>query len=160
MYRWVVFVHIISGFAFLMAHGVSAGVYFMLKHERSIERIKTLLNLSRSSLGLMLGSLGLILISGIAGGFIGQWWGQWWIWISIVLFFAIYGGMYSLGSRIFNELRAGLGLPGPSYQKPASSLMSDEQAFALLNQINPVLLSIIGFGGIAVIVFLMFFKPI
>jgi len=160
VYRWVVFLHIISGFAFLMAHGVSAGVYFMLKHERNLERVKTLLNLSRSSLGLMLGSLGLILISGIAGGFLGQWWGQWWIWISIVLFFAIYGGMYGLGSRIFNELRVGLGLPGPSNQKSSASLMADDQVHALLNQINPVLLALIGFGGIAVIVFLMFFKPV
>ena len=43
LYHLVVFLHVIGLFGFLMAHGVSAGVYSALQHERNVERLRWLL---------------------------------------------------------------------------------------------------------------------
>jgi hypothetical protein len=38
-YNWVVFVQVAGAFAFLLAHGVSAGVALRLREERELPRI-------------------------------------------------------------------------------------------------------------------------
>ncbi len=159
MYRWLVFLHIVGAFAFLMAHGVSASVMFALRRERSVDRIRSLLELSRGSLGVMLGGLLLILATGVINGFIGQWWKAGWIWASIGLFFLIYGSMSALGSRGLNELRIGLGMPSSYGQKPRAEQLDAAQVDAILNRSNPILLTLIGFGGFVIIAGLMWFKP-
>lgn len=159
MYRWLVFLHVLFGFAFLMGHGVSAAVFFMLRKERDVDRIKTLLNLSRSSLPLVSGSLLLIIITGIISGIIGKWWGQWWIRIALFLLLVLWGAMAGIGSRILNNLRQGLGLQSSYNQPPLAEPYTAEQLDAVLKTVNPWLLTFIGFGGIALIVGLMMFKP-
>jgi hypothetical protein len=42
---------------------------------------------------------------------------------------------------------------------PAEPAKSDEEVFAALTKINPTLLMIIGYGGYAVIAWLMLVKP-
>lgn len=159
MYRWLVFLHIVGAFAFLMAHGVSAAVMFALRRERSVDRIRSLLDLSRGSLGVMLGGLLVILATGVINGFIGHWWKAGWIWASIGLFFLIYGVMSALGSRGLNELRIGLGMRSSYGQKPRAEQIGADQIDAILNRSNPVLLTLIGFGGFVIIAGLMWFKP-
>jgi len=53
MYAWVVFLHVLGAFAFVMAHGVSANVVFRLRHETQRERIAALLDLSTTYLTAM-----------------------------------------------------------------------------------------------------------
>ena len=57
MYRLLVLLHVLGAFGFLMAHGVSVGVAFTLRRERELERIRALLNLSSSSLGILHSSI-------------------------------------------------------------------------------------------------------
>jgi small-conductance mechanosensitive channel len=160
MYRWLVFLHIVGAFAFLMAHGVSAAVMFALRRERSVDRIRSLLELSRGSLGIMLAGLLMILATGIANGFIGHWWKAGWIWTSLGLFVAIYGLMSVFGSGLYNRLRLGLGLPSSYSSKPAGGQELDAaQIDAILSRSQPVLLTLIGFGGLVIITGLMIFKP-
>lgn len=68
MYRWVVFVHILSAFAFFMAHGASAVMAFRLKRETNIERIKAILDLSNAALPVMYFSLMFLVLAGIIAG--------------------------------------------------------------------------------------------
>ena len=76
MYRLVVFVHILTAFAFMLSHGASAAIAFQLKRERELERIRSLLDVSGTTwLGFSIGFLGL-LVAGIALGFMGRWWGK------------------------------------------------------------------------------------
>ncbi len=159
MYRWLVFLHIVGAFAFLMAHGVSAAVMFALRRERSVDRIRALLELSRSSLGVMLAGLLVILATGITSGFIGSWWKAGWIWASIGLLVLIYVLMSALGSRGLNELRVGLGMRSSYGQKPREEQLDAAQIDAILSRSNPVLLTLIGFGGFVIIAWLMWFKP-
>lgn len=159
MYRWLVFLHVLSAFAFVMAHGVSVSVYFMLRSERNVERVKMLLSISRGSLNYAFISLIIILITGIIAGIVGQWWGQWWIRVAVLLIFIIWGAMAGIGTRILNELRMGLGMQSSYNQPPRAEMLTAEQMEALLKQINPALLTLVGFGGIAIWVYLMYFKP-
>ena len=89
MYKWFVFLHVLGVFGFLMAHGVSISVAFALRRERNFERVQTLLNLSASSIEVMLGSLAVLILSGVITGFMGHWWGKGWIWLSLVVLVAI-----------------------------------------------------------------------
>ena len=104
-------------------------------------------------------SLVLILITGIIAGVIGKWWGQWWIRISVALIFILWGAMAGIGTRIMNELRMGLGMQSSYNQPPLAEMFTAEQMETLLKKINPLLLTAIGFGGIALWVYLMYFKP-
>jgi hypothetical protein len=45
--NWIVWIHIVGGFTFPLAHGVSAGVAFRLREERDVPRVQALLDLSK-----------------------------------------------------------------------------------------------------------------
>ena len=159
MYPWLVFLHVIGVFGFLMAHGVSAGVYFALRRERNVDRIRLLLQMSSGTVRVMGGSLLLLLATGVIAGFIGQWWSQGWIWLSLIMLIVIYVAMAALGSRRLNQVRQGIGLPSLYGQAPLAEPLSPEELDALLNRAQPMRLAVIGFGGLAVIAWLMMFKP-
>jgi hypothetical protein len=159
MYSWLIFLHVLGVFGFLIAHGASASIFFALKRDRNTDHICLLLKLSSSSARIMGISLLLLLLSGVIGGFLGRWWGRGWIWLSLVLFIGIYAGMSLLGTRVLNEVRMGVGLPSAYGQPPRPEVLSAGELEVLLNKIHPVRLSLIGFGGLAVIAWLMMFKP-
>jgi hypothetical protein len=150
---------VLGVFGFLVAHGVSASVFFALKRERNVERICTLLQLSSGSARILGISLLSLLISGIVTGFVGHWWRYGWIWLSLALLIGIYAGMSLLGPRILNEIRMGVGLSSAYGQPPRPEHFSAEEINARLEQIHPYHLTLIGFGGLALIAWLMMFKP-
>ncbi|HEU5349544.1 MAG TPA: hypothetical protein VFU63_13115, partial [Ktedonobacterales bacterium] len=71
MYRWIVFVHVLGVFGFLLAHGAAAVVAFRLHGEREVERVRALLELSRGSRTVANLSMLISIIAGIAAGFMG-----------------------------------------------------------------------------------------
>jgi hypothetical protein len=160
MYIWLVFLHVLGIFGFLIAHGASASVFFALKRERNMDRICLLLQLSSRAARIMGGSLLLLLVSGVIAGFIGRWWGRGWIWLSLILLIALFVSMSLFGTRILNEIRMGVGLPSAYGQPPRPEWLSMEELDALRSHIHPVRLTLIGFGGLSVIAWLMMFKPL
>jgi hypothetical protein len=48
MYPWVVFLHVLSALAFMLAHGSAAAVMFQVRAEREPARIHALLDLSQA----------------------------------------------------------------------------------------------------------------
>jgi hypothetical protein len=159
MYPWLKFLHVLAIFGFLMAHGVTVSVYFTLRHQRDVDRIRMLLQMSSSALVIMDLSLLLLLVSGIIAGFIGQWWSHVWIWLSLGLLIALLGAMEMLGVRTFNAIRLGVGLASSRGQKQLPELMSAADLDSLLSRTQPMRLTVVGFGGLAVIGWLMVFKP-
>ncbi len=159
IYQLVVFLHVIGLFGFLMAHGVAAGVYFALRRERHVDRLGLLLQLSTGAARVMLLSLLTLIISGVVAGFMGQWWSRGWIWLSLICLIALWAAMGGLGSRFLNKVRHGIGLPSSYGQPPQAGPLSAAELDALLNQAQPARLALIGFGGLAVIAWLMMFKP-
>ena len=163
MYRWLIFLHVLGVFGFLLAHGAAAAVAFKLRGEREIERIRALLDLSRGVTAVASVSLLVLLAAGITAGFMGDWWGRYWIWASLGLLVLIGIAMMVLGSRSFNRIRQMVQASELSRSKPDihpfPSASMDKQLAAMLAATHPVLLTVIGGGGLALILWLMMFKP-
>ena len=163
MYQWLVFAHILGVFGFLLAHGTAAAVTFALRRQREVERIRVLLDLSRGVTMVANVSLLVLLAAGITAGFMGNWWGQGWIWASLGLFILIGVTMTLLGSRPLNRLRQLVHAGNPSRSETIShaslDTSSEKQLAVLLAATHPWLLTVIGGGGLVLILWLMMFKP-
>jgi len=161
MYNWIVYLHLRGIFGFLIAHGASAGAAFALRRERNLDKVRALLELSASSIGVMYLSLLVLLAAGIIAAFMGQWWGRGWIWVSLGLLVVILAAMGAMGSRYYGEARKLAGLPyfAKGKAQPPLPPASTDELFAVLARANPMLLTIIGLGGFAIITWLMHFKP-
>lgn len=161
LYKLVVFLHVISVFGYLLAHGASVAVAFALKRERDIGKIKTLLELSGNSYPMMFRMLNASILLGIIAALQAGWWRFGWIWASLILLFVIFALMVVFGGIVYGSARRAIGLSytvrGKYY--PAEPAQSDEAVLALLAKGNPVLLTIIGYGGYAIITWLMIAKP-
>lgn len=161
VYRWLIFAHILGALLFLLAHGASASVGFRLRTERDHERLRVLLDLSGRSYRVMAISFLWLLAVGIVLGVAQESWRQAWFWLAIILLFVVSGVMTPFVAIPYNKVRRALGLKPPMGGKralaaPAPSL---EEIPAILEQARPVAASVMGFVGIAVILWLMVFKP-
>lgn len=162
MYPYIVFLHILFVFGFLLAHGASAAVMFKLRGERDRARIHALLDLSNWAGGVMGWMAILMFITGIIAGFIGSWWGRGWIWLSLLLLIAISIVMSFLGRLYFERVRSAIGGETDDDRKkkpdPPPPVGPSELA-AVLASGRPWLLTVIGMGGLTIILWLMMFKP-
>jgi len=160
MYQWFVYAHILGVFGYLLAHGTAATVAFALPRQREVERVRILLDLSSGAAMVAGVSLLVLLAGGITAGFLGNWWGQGWIWAALGLFILMGVAMTLLGSRPLNRLRQ-LVHPGPSetLSPSPSDPAREKQLTVLLAATHPWLLTVIGGGGLALILWLMMFKP-
>jgi hypothetical protein len=161
MYQWLVFVHVLAALTFMLAHGASAAVAFRLKQEKEQARIQALLDASGTTLGVMGVSFLVLLAAGVAAGFIGDWWRFGWIWLSLGLFLGITVWMSIYSRPHYSPLRKAVGLPYMEGNKPmpAVARASDAEIAAIIEKTNPVLLAAISYGLMAVILWLMMFKP-
>lgn len=161
IYRWLVLLHVLGVFGFLMAHGISAAVAFTLRRERRLDHIQTLLNLSSSTLGFLHGSILILLLTGVINGFLGHWWGKGWIWVSLGLLIAIYVFMGAYASSYYSKVRKAAGVAFMDGFKPHPPLepACPEDIDALLTSSRPITLAVAGFGSLAVLAWLMMAKP-
>lgn len=161
LYEFIVFLHVASTFGFLLSHGGTASVAFALKRERDPQKARALLDLSDISYPWMYWSLLASIAFGIVAGFQGAWWKSGWIWVSIVVLVVLVVLMSVLGANIYSDARkaAGLAYRIKGKPQPPEPPKSDEELFAILEKSNPVLLTIMGYGGYAVIAWLMMAKP-
>jgi hypothetical protein len=163
MYQWLVFAHVLGVFGFLLAHGTAAAVAFALPRQREVERVRVLLDLSRGAT--MVGDISLLvlLVAGITAGFMGNWWGQGWIWAALGLFILIGVTMTLLGSHPLNRIRQLVQAGNPSRSETIShsslDTSAEKQLAVLLAATHPWLLTVIGGGGLVLILWLMMFKP-
>jgi MFS family permease len=161
MLEFIVFLHILGAFGFLLGHGASAAATFQLPRESDMNHIRALLDLSRVFDVFSAISILILLLGGILAGIIGRWWNQGWIWLSLGLLIAIGIHMAIYGSRYFNDLRKAVGLSYRDGNKEieAQEPATQEEINAIIKSGKPMQLMIIGFGGFALILYLMMYKP-
>jgi MFS family permease len=160
-YPWVVFIHVAAAFLFVMGHGASMWTSDQIRRERDPARIRTLLELSGRSLGLVYGSLIALLIAGIVAGVMGGYFSQGWIWAAIVVLVAVIVLMYALASRYYGRVREAVGMR--SYQTPKEAPdptpVSSEELAILVDSRRPDVIGLVGVIGLLILLWLMMFKP-
>jgi len=159
-YIWLVLLHVIAGFAFALAHGVSAFVAFKLRGEREPARVSALLDLSKTALPVSDIAILVLLATGIAEGFIGDWWGQAWIWVAIAVLVFLFIYMSTRGVMHIDKIRHAIGQAGFYDKKGAPVPEADPAALVVLLDSPRVMeLAAVGLIGLAVILWLMVVKP-
>ena len=160
---WFVLVHVLSVLAFVLFHGASAMVALRLRSESEPARIRALLELSSATLGGAYGALILILVTGIVAGIVGGWWtsGRLWLWASVGLFIAVSVAMSVIAVPYLNTVRRAVGLPTRDDRpgEPLAPRATDTELGALLLSRRPAVSAAVGLGGLALITWLMMFKP-
>jgi hypothetical protein len=158
MYQWMVFLHILGALVMFMGHGASAVMAFQIKRERSPERIRALLDFSAAALPAMYLGLLMLLVGGIAAGSMGGWWRQGWIGTALVLVIILVVWMGLNAERQYKPLRKAVGITyrgKPGMSPPAST----EEVIRMAQATTPLRLIVGSVGIIAVILWLMIFKP-
>jgi hypothetical protein len=161
LYRPLVFVHVLAAFLYMFAHGASGLAAYRMRSETLLERIRALLDLSAYSFTLMYVSLLVMVLAGVALGFLGHWWGAGWIWAALITLVVMLVVMGILASGHFHRLRKAVGLPYREGNKehPAIDPAPEAEIRALLTSGRPHLLALVGIGGWALILYFMVFKP-
>ncbi len=156
MYQWVVYLHVLGLFWFLMAHGVSLYVAFRVQRETDIHAVQALLGLSaRAAMASLIGLI-VLLLAGVAAAFMGNWWSQGWIWVSLGLFVLIWASMSIFTGPAFRRARMAAGFTGPTTINESAVSEKMPEAIAAL---RPWLPTVIGGVGLAIILWLMMLKP-
>jgi hypothetical protein len=161
LYPWVILLHVIGAFMFAASHGVAIWMTMVLPRERDRTRMAALLDLSSASLGGVYVGLVLLLIGGIWGGIMGSWFGSLWIWVALVLLIAIAVVMYIVATPYFRSLRDAIGIKsqyGPK-DAPDPVALPDADVVALAARSPVAVLSVVGVGGLVIILWLMVVKP-
>jgi hypothetical protein len=153
-YTWFKFLHVLAVLGFLAFHGVSMWVAFQLRTERDRARIAALLQFSGSAVRGMYVSLGLLLVFGVVGGFIVDWWAHWWIWIALVLLLGMVAEMTAVAKPYYQGVKEAVEVRPSGVPR-----RSDEELEEILRSRVALFNSILGLVALAVIAYLMVFKP-
>jgi plastocyanin len=154
MYDWWVFVHLAGVFGFLIAHGVSVGVLFRLRTERDPSRVAGLLEFSGSSVRLFYVSMLVLLVGGVAAGIQGRLFDQGWIWGAIVILVLTSVAMVNMARPYYRRV----GLVARA-MAGGSEAVTPEQFDEILRSRRPMSVAVVGFVGLAAILYLMVLKP-
>lgn len=158
MYNWLVFLHIFFAFTFMLAHGVHAAAMLAFRNEKDPERALTFFNIvpELHLVRILMVSLG---VSGFLAAFITPWWHQGWVWASAIVFLVISFLMYRYGAGYFNLIE-GAAERLIEAKKSNTEIEAALKAFeAARTARHPIIVSIIGLAGLAIILWLMRFKP-
>jgi plastocyanin len=154
VYQWWVFVHLVGVFGFLLAHGVSVAVTFKLRNERDPARINALLQLSGTSIQAFYISLVVLLVGGFAAAAVGNLWSKAWIWTALATLMISSIAMYRLARPFYRRV----GFVARALEG-GSEAVSEEQFSEILRSRRPWTIAWVGFGALAIILYLMVFKP-
>ncbi|MGQ0608214.1 MAG: hypothetical protein ACT4OQ_07120 [Chloroflexota bacterium] len=160
MYSLVVLLHVLGAFGFVLAHGISMLVSFRLRGERDRARQAHLLELSSAGINLMYVGLAVLLLAGIAAGFLGNHWGRGWIWAAIATLVVVMAVMYAVATPFYGRMRVAAGAPVP--EQVASrygSSVTEADLVSLATSSRPMWLAAVGGIGLAFIIWLMVAKP-
>lgn len=158
---WLIFIHILASLIFFLAHGTSVAMAFQLRRETDLVRIRALLDLSMSTMGVMFISFLVMGISGLIMPFILKLWNRGWIWASIVLMLIVFFYMVFMNEKRYKHLRRMVGLPymirGDKFpaEEPASQAEVEEH----IRQLRVNEIAVIGLGIPILVLWLMVFKP-
>jgi hypothetical protein len=154
LYNWWKLLHILGVLGFVMFHGVSIWVALRLRNERDRSRIAALLQFSGSSVQGMYVSLGLLILFGVIAGFAGKWWSSWWIWLALLILLGMIGEMSAVAKPYYQRVKEAVEVRPSGVPR-----RSDEELDEILRSPLALFNAVLGLGALAVLAWLMVFKP-
>jgi hypothetical protein len=103
-----------------------------------------------------------IVVTGLIGGIVIPYWRQWWMWLSLVLLLAITWAMRRYGGGYFGLMETPtmeVLEAAKSGGDPAGLALKRGAYHAARLRPHPFIVTVVGLGGLAVILWLMVFKP-
>jgi hypothetical protein len=159
MYLWIVLLHVVGAFLFVLSHGVAAWMALVIRKERDRARIAAMLSLSSLSMfGVYLGLL-LLLVGGIWAGIVGGHFGRGWFWASLGVLVLVTAVMYLVATPFFIRLRGAVGAPTRGVEADPALRVSDEELVALVARAPVVPIVGVGGAGLLLILWMMVLKP-
>jgi len=153
-YTWWKFLHVAGVIAFVMFHGVSMMVALQLRRERDRGRIGTMTQLSGSSLRGMYVALLWLIVFGVIAGIQGEWWNDGWFWISVGLLVVAIAEMSAVARPYYERVKEAIEVRPSGVPR-----RSDEELDEILRSPIGLWNTVFGVGVLAVIAWLMIFKP-
>jgi hypothetical protein len=161
-HAYIKYVHVLGVFIFLIGHGVSVMTLWRVRRERDPATLRTLLDFSAKSIGVMSVGAAIWFFSGIYMGFSGNYWttGSYWIWASLVVAVVVVGLMTPMGRLYLNRVRLALGVdPTGKSTAPPPEAVDAVALEAAISSGRPEVLMAVGLIGLAILAWLMMFKP-
>jgi hypothetical protein len=152
---WV-FLHIACVALFLLFHGVQMWAMFSLApalpdRDKIFDRAEQ----SRMASAPMYVSMGLLVVFGVIAGIDGDWFSHgWWLWAAIVVLLATVGFMSAIAGPFMKKVRE-----GTTRWADGSYTVSDDELEGLLRGSRPRVIAFIGVAGLAILLWLMVYKP-
>ncbi|HEV8281495.1 MAG TPA: hypothetical protein VGQ02_06530 [Candidatus Limnocylindrales bacterium] len=153
-YTWWKFLHVAGVIAFVMFHGVSMTVALQLRRERDRGRIATMTQLSGSSLRGMYVALLWLIVFGVIAGIQGEWWNDGWFWISVGLLVVAIAEMSAVARPYYERVKEAIEVRPSGVPR-----RSDEELDEILRSPIGLWNTVFGIAVLAVIAWLMIFKP-
>jgi MFS family permease len=156
MYELLRFLHVLSAMAYFLFHGAVASVTFALRREpvpKTFEVLSAVMVFAYAGAPI---AGGVLVLTGIVMGFMGRWWGDRWLWTSLGLLLVIGILMNRLGKPYLTEgfVRAS--------NREAQTQTPTRAGFAGAMRkffFHPMFFALTGSVGLAVVLWLMMFKP-
>ncbi len=148
MYPYLRYLHVLSAILYFMLHGGTASVTFLINREKNVDRVETLTHILGLVYPVSYWMFAVMVFSGVALGFLGKWWSQYWVWTSLGILLFIMVVMIWIGKRFLNQ-------EIDKFEPP----FAPSSAHRALPANTASLLALFGVGGMAVILWLMMFKP-
>ncbi len=152
MYQWLVFIHLIGLVLFVAMHGISMWVTFRVRATPDPDTVRLLLGLSARGNQVMYLGLLLLAIGGLGAAWQAGLLLAPWVVASYVVLVGVFIGMYAAGAALYYPLREALS------PKEGEPIGAEELARRLDNR-RPEILTLVGGGGLAILVWLMVLKP-
>jgi hypothetical protein len=158
MHEWVLFLHLAAVLAFLTAHGIQVAVMWRMRGAADPQESLTLLDVLPNVL-LMRVTLAVVVVSGLAAGFIEPWWQSWWMWLSLAVLGAIWAAMWRWGGGYIGLIQDAATLAVEERARRPGSTAATEAFEKARTGWQPLGMTIVGIAGLAIILWLMMFKP-
>lgn len=158
MYNWLVFLHILFAFLFMLGHGAHAAAMLKFRGEPDPEKSLTFFSNVPDIkfvryLTIAMG------VFGIAAAFITPWWKQGWPWASAVIFAIISWVMYKYGAGYYGIISNAANRLIEAKKTDTNLAAAQKEYDETRNAPHAMIVSVVGIVGLAMILWLMRFKP-
>jgi hypothetical protein len=158
MYEWLIFLHVAAVLAFMVAHGAHITAMWRMRAEADPAVSLTLLDAVPPMPPLRI-LLAVVVGSGVVAAFMGAWWSRGWIWTSLAVLAVIWLAMWRYAGPYYGSVLEAARRAIEARASDATDAAAQGEFDAARAGWRTIGMTVIGFGGLSVILWLMMFKP-